>query len=181
MAATLPFDKAKQLADSLATRIVDDGIDHDVFSDWAGDDSGREGFLAYSVWGTIRWDRSLGRPAGASMASGFVVTHDAYWKTFLLTANGILEKAAWFAQGDVALYDLPDDGDSHRVGFSCRDDDHPPYTGENRVSASFTADHSWTSKLVSVHGLPLPRWIEPSGQAWTATHAPVILPEFVVK
>ena len=57
-------------------------------------------------------------------------------------------------QGDVALYDLPDDGDSHRVGFSCRDDDHPPYTGENRVSASFTADHSWTSNLVSVHGPP---------------------------
>jgi hypothetical protein len=178
--AQLPFDKAKELGKGLASRIAEDGISHDVFHDWVGDDADRESFLAHSVWGMIRWDKALGRPDG-TLASGFAVTHKARRVSVVVTANGADVSHAWIAQDDVVLYDLPDDGDTHRVGFSCRDDDHPPYTGDNLLTAAFAPNHRWISKSVSVHNLPLHLWIEPWGWDWQARHAPVILDAFVVK
>jgi hypothetical protein len=72
-------------------------------------------------FGVIRWNSELGRPAGPTLASGFEIRFEEYVVLLLMGGNGLLiEKGVWLSPVPVTSYDLPDEGDDHRVGFQLR-------------------------------------------------------------
>jgi hypothetical protein len=86
-------------------------------SAWIGQSRLRRLLLAGSMWGTIRWKKSLGRPLAPSLAAGFAVEHRYFKWHFVVTEAGPKQVGTWLDLPAPALYDLPDSGDEHRVGI----------------------------------------------------------------
>jgi hypothetical protein len=91
----------------------------EVLAEWVRERPAREALFAGRLWGEIRWERSLGRPAAADFAEGFAVRHRRHVFNFAIGRNGpvtILDK--WEAiDPPPLLFTLPDDGDERRVGY----------------------------------------------------------------
>jgi hypothetical protein len=86
---------------------------------WVGQSIQRRALVAGTVWGTIRWEKSLGRPIGAYLADGFTVAHRYYFWTLVVDQGGLVKQVGkWEQLPPPSLYDLPDAGDEYRVGIT---------------------------------------------------------------
>src|SRR5262249_54638663 len=52
-----------------------DPITSGLLRHWATDQPEREAFLASTAWGSVQWLKSLGKPLGPSLSSGFIIHH----------------------------------------------------------------------------------------------------------
>ena len=177
----ISFDRAKALGADIAETLTQaDAIGPDVFTHWIGADAERKSFLDGTVWGTIRWATALGRPDG-DLSSAFDVVHSAYWETFVVTANGILEQKAWMALADVALFDRAAGPNEYAVGYSFRAQSFaPPFTGANRAEVRFGSRGPWPTPLQTPAGGPARLTIRPSVQGFNFTGGVVVLDDVVI-
>jgi hypothetical protein len=75
--------------------------------------------LRGSIWGTITWNRSLGRPAAVTPAAGIVIVHTYTKSTLHMGPEGSVAFTDELDGNPATTWDLPDDGDTMRVAFSC--------------------------------------------------------------
>lgn len=179
----ISFDKAKALGADLGETLAHaDAIRSDVFEHWIGDDAERKSFLDGTVWGTIRWATVLGRPDG-DLSSAFDVVHSAYWETFVVTANGVLEYKTWMVLQDVVLFDRAAPGpNEYAVGYSFRAQALAlPFTGDNRVEVRFGRQGPWPTPLETPSGKPAHLTIRPYMQSFNFSGGVVVLDDVVVE
>lgn len=179
---SIPFDKAKPLGADLAETLThSDAISSDVLGHWIGDNADRKDFLDGTVWGTIRWAAVLGRPDG-DLAAAFDVVHWAYWETFVVTANGILEYKRWVDQQDVAVFDrAAPTPDELAVGYSFRAQNlAPPFTGRNRVEVRFGPQGPWPTAVQTVAGAPAHLTFRPYLYEFDDSDGVVVLEDVVI-
>jgi hypothetical protein len=140
MSGEVSFEKQKALgADLQATFGAGGPIDR--VTDWAGSDPGRQEFVDATVFATIRWNRVRGRPKDGPLASGFRVLHNAErWDMWTV-------ERSWDYLNDVSTFDLPEEGDHHRVGLACPAIPFSAplrFTGKNNVFV-YPAGVEWVS------------------------------------
>jgi hypothetical protein len=183
----LSIERARELAAGLSG-VLSGELSLKLLHDWIGGDADRGLFLAGMVWGTIRWNKLLGRPDGPTLASGFEIKHYAYREGFVGTATGIQEWDAWVDEQDVASYDLPEtDPNYFRVGFACPGQGfagagNSAFTGDNRVTVQFASDRRWILSVeTSVQGVPVQPTIHPPEVGFKFDKGPIVLDEFVVE
>jgi hypothetical protein len=182
----LTFEQAREMGQDLTRRIGEGGLNESLFDDWVATDPDRGSFLAWTAWGTIRWRRDLGRPAGPELSAGFTMSHKAERKG--VKCADCPEVTDWLDQADVALFDLPTDGDHYVVGYSCHSM-HPLdndsawmlYDGRNMVAVAFTPGHRWVSENVPLTDIPVHLSIQPTGRFWEAMRERVILEPIEVR
>ena len=72
-----------------------------------------------TVWGTIRWRRTVGRPATAAMKDGFIIVHE-----YCLCLDVGVESehiiGGWVPASTPQVWDGPDDAETHCVSFKLR-------------------------------------------------------------
>ena len=81
----------------------------------------RAPLLKDTIWGTIRWKKSIGRSLGPTLASGFQVEHWYLAMNWGERGDGsVKDLSKWVQSAEPpSLWDLPDDGDYHQVGYLC--------------------------------------------------------------
>jgi hypothetical protein len=82
--------------------------------------------LTQFIYGSITWSVELGRPDGATLASGFKITHESYYFEAVATAGGVDIRKGFAEIGDVSSWDAePADG-KHHVAFFAQWHSLPP-------------------------------------------------------
>lgn len=78
----------------------------------------RTRFLTDTVFGTIRWQKSIGRPLGATLASGFRVEHGYLEMNWAIKSDGTTQDLSkWIHAPEPSVWDMPDSEDHHQVGY----------------------------------------------------------------
>lgn len=104
----------------------------------------RTKFMTDTVWGTIRWEKSVGRSLGPTLASGFRVEHWYLEMNWAVRADGTPKSLSkWVQAAGPSVWDMPDDGDHHQVGYMCRA--QRPWL--NEVIVRFSDKEPWDSPL----------------------------------
>jgi len=114
------------------------------FDDWIADIRVRTGtdfstLFSKTVWGSIRWKKSIGRPVAPTLASAFVIEH-IHWDTVLVgTPDGRIKYVDLVApHKEPSKWDGPDDGDYYRVSFMTETPQRP-----TRIRMNFAAHIGW--------------------------------------
>ena len=104
----------------------------------------RTKFMTDTIWGTIRWKKSLGRSLGPTLASGFRVEQWYLEMNWAVGADGTPKNLSkWVQASEPSVWDMLDDDDHHQVGYMCRA--QPPWL--NDVSVRFSDKEAWDSPL----------------------------------
>lgn len=151
-----PTVRAEELA-SLGVELQDGLITADRLKRWAADIDVRTGLLAYTVWGSIRWHKSIGRPHTPSLNSGFIIEHTYYKEDWVFVGPGkIVDRGLWLDLPEPAKWDGPDDPEYHIVSFMTRAEGY----FQNRIAAKFAPGVGWERPegILPVRG---PRHIQP--------------------
>ena len=78
----------------------------------------RTSFMTDTVWGTIRWKKSVGRSLGSTLASGFRVRHFFHEIRGSDLGGGIVKDESRWVEGPApSVWDMPDDAENHNVGY----------------------------------------------------------------
>ena len=136
--------------------------------------SDRTKFMTDTIWGTIRWQKSLGRSFGPTLASGFRVEHWYLEMNWAIRADGtVKDLSKWVRSAEPSVWDIPDNDDHHQVGYMCRA--QRPWV--NEVIVRFSDKESWDSPL-SVRISSTYRSIVPAKQSfWMGEANYVVLDE----
>jgi hypothetical protein len=87
-------------------------------SKWAGESETRFLVLQDTVWGQIKWPKSVGRPLTPSLSAGFQIWHKYNYFTFAEVAPGDYQKTSVSAlRPDPLKWDAPDETDNYVVGY----------------------------------------------------------------
>jgi len=104
----------------------------------------RTKFMTDTVWGAIRWQKSIGRSLGPTLASGFRVEHRYLEMNWAIQADGTpKDLSKWVQSSEPSVWDMPDDDDHHQVGYMCRA--RRPWV--NEVTVRFSDKQPWDSPL----------------------------------
>ena len=77
----------------------------------------RKSLFGTSAWGTIRWDRTLGKPVTSRLADAFTFDHEYLYLNGIDTgAEPIVEKK-WIKLPDPLVWDGPHDLQTYRITF----------------------------------------------------------------
>jgi hypothetical protein len=115
-------------------------ITADLFTRWAGGSVERISLLAYSVWGSIRWPRSLGKPYAPSLAGGFLIEHQYYKEDWRAIGGGkVVDWGLWLPLEEPSKWDGQEDSDHYVVNFMTR---APGYYA-NKLEARFAPGIGW--------------------------------------
>jgi hypothetical protein len=90
-----------------------------------------------TVWGVIRWQRAIGRPATPTLADGFGIRHE-----FCLCIEDTVTGRTlgdWVAAGEPRVWDGPDDPETHAVSFML----HGVARWKNRVIVGLASGVAW--------------------------------------
>lgn len=114
------------------------------FNDWIDDIRVRTGtdfstLFANTVWGSIRWKKSIGRPLVPTLASAFVIEH-IHWDTVMVgTPDGRIKAVDLVApHKEPSKWDGPDDADYYRVSFMTETPQRP-----TRIRMNFATHVGW--------------------------------------
>jgi hypothetical protein len=91
-----------------------------------------------TVWGVIRWNRAVGRPATPTLAAGFGIVHQ-YSLTFEVPPGSGHVIGDWVSAGKPQVWDGPDDEESHAVSFLL----HGVAQWKNRVIVGLAQGVDW--------------------------------------
>jgi hypothetical protein len=104
----------------------------------------RTKFMEDTVWGTIRWPKSVGRSLGPTLASGFLVQHSFLEMNWAVRADGTPQNLSkWVLSSEPSLWDMPGDDEHYQVCYMCRA--KRPWL--NAVFVRFSDKQSWDSPL----------------------------------
>lgn len=120
---------------------VIDSITEERLTSWIRENTeDRSKLLADTVWGHIRWPKSLGRPSDPLMGNGFVIEHSFYFVTHAVIQGGdIIEKGKWLPLPEPSKWNAQDDDDHYRVNFVTS----APRVFQNRLEVRFNDDVIW--------------------------------------
>ena len=166
------FKETISLHQELTNGLTGAGIDR-----WIGDSNARQMLLQNTVWGRIRWPKTLGRPLTASLADGFAVIHQYYYFTFTGGQDGSILPGTSWATGSVPMkWDAPEEPDDYVVGYFAYG--VPLWT--NRIVVALVTGASWQYRPAIEPGY---RHIEPpAGEQYFKAFGPrVTLDDFSVK
>jgi hypothetical protein len=90
-------------------------INRTVLDGWLNGSSERLNFLRDSVWGSIRWSRSIGRSTGATLAAGFSLRLQSYNVAYVGTSDGPVQQTTWVDLPSPSLWDAASDDDATYV------------------------------------------------------------------
>lgn len=117
-------------------------VTRERLDDWAGGTMIRADILSDTVWGTIRWRKSLGRPLAASLAAAFVIEHRS-WQTELVIDKGV---GRWvkltIPHPEPSKWDGPHDDEFYRVSFMAAASQR-----ETRIRVDFAAGVAWERRI----------------------------------
>jgi len=115
----------------------------EAFSRWAAAGIDRVSLLKHTIWGNIRWPKSIGRSLGPTLASGFTVVHWFDYINGVVVAPGVVEDQSKWVRGDVpSVWDMPDAGDHYHVSFQCDAAVFP-----NVIAVDFAEHQAWDNNL----------------------------------
>ncbi len=128
--------------------LLDKPITEELLDRWITDTrvrdrSGVANILSNTIWGTIRWPKSFGRPLGSTLASAFVIKHVHWDSRMEITPSGVARIIDILApHPEPSKWDGPDDEDYYRVSFMADTPQRP-----TRIRVSFAEDIRWEKIL----------------------------------
>jgi hypothetical protein len=139
---------------------------------WAKESVIRADILEGTLWGSIRWRKTLGRPLVSTLASAFVIEHLS-WKEVLDINNGVgrwirltvphPEPSKWDAAGNDEFY---------QVNFMASSP-----SLETRIRVDFAPNVTWDRRIQMIAGY---NDLEPESLWFAKGTAPRVLPPFEV-
>ena len=142
---------------------------------WMEDSALRREILAGTLWGSIYWRKSMGRPLAPTLSMAFVVEHVS-WQSVLEFVNGGYRFVELLVpHPEPSKQDGVDDDQYHRVNFVTQ-----AVQGHNRVRVDFAPRIGWQ------HGIQLPitergyRDIDPPLQDFNKGESGYVLEPFEV-
>lgn len=95
--------------------------------------------------------------------------------------GGLYYDKKWESISDVIAFDLPDEGDDHRVGFSCWGVAGPSggWTGDNVALVQRAFSQPWESVETGVGGGPTPGVTGSFATPFRASEGVIVLAEFI--
>jgi hypothetical protein len=114
-----------------------------AFARWAAAGIDRVSVLKHTIWGNIRWPKSIGRSLGPTLASGFSVVHWFDYINGVVVAPGVVEdQSKWLKDDPPSVWDSPDSGDEYVVSFQCYAAAFP-----NVIAVDFAEHQAWDTNL----------------------------------
>ena len=141
---------------------------------WAGGSGVREDLLANTIWGTIRWAKSLRKPLAPTLAEAFKIEH-AHHQWIVLPRPGHPRFIDLLApHPEPSKWDGPEDESFFRVSFMAE-----AFEGqETRIRVRF-ADHiGWETRIHMLRRSYLD--IEPAEQRFSKPKTRLVLAPFEV-
>jgi hypothetical protein len=117
----------------------------------------RKSAFGTTLWGRIRWDRTLGRPSTNRLYEAFSFDHWYLWIEVSGTEGEPIVKEAWIKQPEPRVWDGPHDDQSYRVSFMIR----AVPTLLNRFWPAMRPDVQWNPQFPS----------------WSSTRRALVWPE----
>jgi hypothetical protein len=108
---------------------------------WVAHDSVRKNILSGSVWGTIQWPKSFGRPIAPTSPDAFDIEHVHWEKKLDLLKKTYVEILA--PHSSPSKWDAAEDSEYYRVGFMS----YAARGFPNRISVSFAAHAGWEGRI----------------------------------
>lgn len=136
----------------------------------------RTKFMTDTIWGAIRWQKSLGRSLGPTLASGFRVEHSFHErKDGGVRPDGIIiDNSKWIQLPAPTVWDMPDnDDDHHQVSYMCWA--KRPWV--NAVAVHFSDEQPWNSPLYVRLSSTFKSIVPPDQKFWMLEANHVILDE----
>jgi len=134
--------------------------------------------LADTVWGTIRWDKRLGRPMTATLAEGFVIRHTYIQQEWVMVGPGLAKKYELVApQPEPSKWDGPADADFYQITFLAQAKGR--IWEANRISVEFAERVRWAEIRVRAKRGGYP-YIDPLAIYFSATGKRIVLDPFEV-
>lgn len=146
------------------------GLDVARLEDWIGDSDLRQELLKNTVFGRIRWSKSLGAPISPTLNQGFTILH---WNTTINVSygpDGAVETSNTTLQAEPFKWDAQEDTDHYSVGFFT-------YV---RLEYIQTFQPTFASGVAWPHFLDSYRQIDPVSRAISEFNTTVILPDFSI-
>lgn len=106
---------------------------------WIAGIETREFLLAGTVWGTIRWRKSLGRPLLSPMSGAFEIRHGFWQEKTDYVEGGYKTVEIYAPLAPPSKWDGPDDDDYHRVSFTAE----AKAGDEQLIAVAFAAGVPW--------------------------------------
>ncbi len=140
---------------------------------WTSGSVIRADILANTIWGTIRWRKTLGRPTVPVLASAFVIEHRS-WQEELNIVNGVGHwERITVPHGEPSKWDGPEDDEFYRVSFMSASTQL-----ETRIRVDFASAAGW-ERPIHIIGRGF-NDIEPHWRWFATGSAPRVLAPFEI-
>jgi hypothetical protein len=118
----------------------------------------RVDLFSETVWGTIQWPKSMGRPITPTLAAAFKIDHTAWQIIEWGPPEARMSQELPLPTTPLSIWDGPNDSNYYRVTFMGY-----PSLRENAINVSFAAGVGWEKRIQVIPGY---RIISPSGRAF---------------
>jgi hypothetical protein len=146
-------------------------ITAEMLDRWIGRIRDRQAMFADSVWGKIRWPKSLGRPLASSLVDAFFIEHIHWSKRLDLITGQYVDIIT--PQREPSKWDVPD-AQYYQVTFMTQ----AAQEYKNQIRVNFSPQIAW-EHVVDIAGRAH-REIEPPLRTFTPENAMLILDPFEV-
>jgi hypothetical protein len=151
----------------LGPAVTKEGLDR-----WAKGTDIRAGILKDTIWGTIRWRKSIGRPLVAALADAFVIEHRS-WQEKLNIVNGVGRwERLMIPHSEPSKWDGRESDEFYQVNFMGSSTQY-----ETRIRVDFAPKVAWDPRIQVIAGF---NDIEPQWRWFAKGTAPRVLPPFEV-
>ena len=151
--------------DDLENKLTVKPITANRLDQWISNDPVRRDLLSDTVWGSIRWRKSMGRPITPTLASAFDIEH-IHWQTIVwLTPEGFRHVDIETKHREPTKWDVPDNSEYYRVTFMTYQGGSLASGPVNRIRVSFAPGVAWERRIQVTTGY---RSITPLGILFSA-------------
>lgn len=144
---------------------------------WAAVSAERNNVLKDCFWGTIRWPRSLGRPASANLADGFSLRLQFQYADYVAGQSGDEPKdQGWRDLPTPTMWEAEDDQDHYRLIYAGFYIPYNLHVDKNKLDVTIVG--KWVNPYV------LPRYLLPNplGHVFSSLDGhPIVLDEITVE
>jgi hypothetical protein len=115
-----------------------------TIDDWMKASAARQKAFQDTFWGSIRWPKSLGRPAGASLVGGFSLKLRNHFVIYEAGAGGeIISKDGWMDMPPPYVWEVDDDAEHYHLYYSGRYARYNLYVDKNELEVQIV--DPWTN------------------------------------